>query len=230
MNPFYLSVASTLAVILVAGAASADDKSDAVRAGALFEEGRRLMAAEDYAAACPKLAESQGLDPAPDTAFDLGICYQKASEAAFKAARELARPPEQTMGGVSTYARALAPEVEGAPPGQTQRVVALTIGGGGVAGIVVGVITGLMAREAYDQARASCVVGSNLCAPSGVSQIHSAQDLAAASTISFLTGAAAVGAGAIVFFTAPKSKPLAGARVAVAPATQGAGLSVLGRF
>src|ERR1700730_9752251 len=101
MHPFPLSVAGVLTVILVAGAARADDKSDTVRAASLFAEGRRLLAAEDYAAACPKLAESQALDPAPDTAFDLGICYQKASQAAFKAARELARSPEQTVGGVS---------------------------------------------------------------------------------------------------------------------------------
>jgi hypothetical protein len=45
------------------------------RAAALFtEEGRQLMAAGDYAAACPKLAESQSLEPAADTALDLGIC------------------------------------------------------------------------------------------------------------------------------------------------------------
>jgi hypothetical protein len=56
MHPFPLSVASALTVIVVAVAASADDKSDVAHAAALFEEGRQLMAAEDYAAACPKLA------------------------------------------------------------------------------------------------------------------------------------------------------------------------------
>jgi hypothetical protein len=229
MRLFPLSVAGALMGALSASVASADETPDKVRAAALFAEGRRLMAAEEYAAACPKLAESQALDPAPDTAFDLGICYQKASQAAFKVAHDLARPPEQGGGAVSAPSRASAPEVEASPPGQTQRVVGLTIGGAGVAGIVAGVISGLMAKSAYDNSVQSC--SGNLCGPSGVSQRNSAVDLARASNISLVTGAVALGAGAVVFFTAPKSKPGAGTAVGLGPAGDGAaGLSVAGRF
>jgi tetratricopeptide (TPR) repeat protein len=45
-------------------------------AEALFREGRELLARGDYAAACPKLEESQRLDPAPGTEFNLGRCYE----------------------------------------------------------------------------------------------------------------------------------------------------------
>lgn len=77
MRTISLSVGVTLGCVLFAGAAKADDKSDPIRAARLFDEGRRLMIAADYAGACPKLAESQALDPAPDTAFDLGNLLPK---------------------------------------------------------------------------------------------------------------------------------------------------------
>ena len=222
MRSFPLSVAASLAIVLVANVATADDKTAAAHAAALFEEGRRLMVAEDYAAACPKLAESQTLDPLPDTAFDLGLCYQMASQAAFKMAHELVRPPEPTPLAVPAAASGPS-EANTSGVGQTQRAVGLTIGGTGVAGIVAGIVTGLMARTAYDQLHS--------CAPhcSG-SQVTSYRELATASTISALTGAAAMGAGLIVFFTAAKSTPGAGTTVGLGPTAGGAGLSVTGAF
>jgi hypothetical protein len=180
------------------------------------------MAAEDYAAACPKLAESQALYPAADTAFDLGICYEKASQAAFKAAHELAPPSEPGSGTVSAPSLALTPEPP--KPGQTQRVVGLTTGGVGLAGIVTGVVTAVMAKSATDKMAVMCF--NNQCPPAGMSQYESAQHLTTASDISFIAGAAALGAGALVFFTAPTSKTVVG----MGPATEGAGLSVAGRF
>jgi hypothetical protein len=242
MRSSLLPAAGVLAVVLAASVASADEspadnpyKSDAVRAAALFAEGRQLLAAEDYAAACAKLAESQALDPAADTALDLGICYQKASQAAFMAARALAPPPERSA--LSSPSLAVAPEAEAPKTGHTQRAIGLAIGGVGVAGLVAGVITAVMARSAaqssYESLVSPCGSGqipsgsASPCNPSaGLSQFRSAHDLATASSVSFLAGVAAVGAGAIVFFTAPKSKTTVG----MGPATEGAGLSVAGRF
>ncbi len=42
----------------------------------LFEDGRKLMAAEDYKAACIKFDESNNLDPAMGTQFHLADCYE----------------------------------------------------------------------------------------------------------------------------------------------------------
>jgi hypothetical protein len=53
--------------------ACADDVSTAE---VLFREGRELMARHAYADACPKLEESQRLDPAPGTEFNLARCYE----------------------------------------------------------------------------------------------------------------------------------------------------------
>ena len=49
---------------------------DVASAEVLFEESRRRMAEGDYAAACPKLEESQRLAPAVGTEFNLADCWE----------------------------------------------------------------------------------------------------------------------------------------------------------
>jgi hypothetical protein len=49
---------------------------------ALFQEGRRLMKARDFAAACPKFEESQRLDPAAGTLLNLADCEEQLGRAA----------------------------------------------------------------------------------------------------------------------------------------------------
>ena len=51
-------------------------------AEALYQEGERLFNAGNFAEACPKLAESQELDPALGTAFRLSECYEKQGKIA----------------------------------------------------------------------------------------------------------------------------------------------------
>jgi tetratricopeptide (TPR) repeat protein len=61
-------------VLLVApSTASADDGA---LADTLFTEGNTLAAAGKYDEACPKLAESQRLEPAVGTQFNLADCYE----------------------------------------------------------------------------------------------------------------------------------------------------------
>ena len=61
---------------------SAAQTSDRVLAQSLFDEARRLMDAGEHAAACPKLAESQKLDPAGGTILNLGLCFEAVGKTA----------------------------------------------------------------------------------------------------------------------------------------------------
>jgi hypothetical protein len=76
--------------------AQSSQPANPAAAEALFEEGRALMAAGDYAQACAKLAESHRLDAASGTLLNLAVCYQEAGKTAsawatFKEAAVLAR-------------------------------------------------------------------------------------------------------------------------------------------
>jgi hypothetical protein len=99
--PRFTSVGTLAAISLLTGLAYGADKSPyAVRAEALFDEGRRLMSAGDFASACPKFADSQALDPAPGTALNLAFCYEREGKiasawAAFRTAEATARAAGQ---------------------------------------------------------------------------------------------------------------------------------------
>jgi tetratricopeptide (TPR) repeat protein len=64
-------------VALVLALSSAAHAQDAhKRADQLFDEGRALMQKGDFDAACPKFEESQKLDPALGTLFNIGLCVE----------------------------------------------------------------------------------------------------------------------------------------------------------
>lgn len=56
--------------------------ADKAAAQSLFDEGRRLMTEGKFAQACPKLAESEKLDPGVGTQFNLADCYEKLGQTA----------------------------------------------------------------------------------------------------------------------------------------------------
>src|SRR6478752_6509904 len=56
--------------------------SDKAAAEALFDQGVRLMKQNSFAEACPKLEESERIDPAVGTLLYLGECYERAGKTA----------------------------------------------------------------------------------------------------------------------------------------------------
>src|SRR5690349_10323293 len=62
--------------------ARAQSAADKATAEALFDEGKRLMAAKQYAQACPKLSDSQRLDPGVGTLLNLALCFKSNGQTA----------------------------------------------------------------------------------------------------------------------------------------------------
>jgi serine/threonine-protein kinase len=62
--------------------AQAQEQTDATRAELLFDEGRALMGAKQFSAACAKFAASEALDPGGGTVLNLGICREREGRTA----------------------------------------------------------------------------------------------------------------------------------------------------
>ena len=94
----------------------------------------------------------------------------------------------------------------GRPRGHARRVTGVALGAAGVAGLAVGAFAGLHAKSLYDDSTSShhCLP-DNECDGAGKLERSSAFGWATASTVAVGAGAAAVAAGAIVFFTAPNA-------------------------
>ena len=97
----------------------------------------------------------------------------------------------------------------------------------GVAGVVVGSVFGMVAKSTYNRGLGTCK-GSDpsQCTDTGVADGKSAHTQATVSTIAFIAGGALLGGGALLYFTAPRS------RVTVSPTVGlgSAGMRIGGSF
>lgn len=94
----FASLAPVCALLLQVALARA--QNDKAAAEALFDEGVRLMKQNDFSEACPKLEESERIDPAVGTLLYLGECYERvgktaSSWATFREAASLANNSNQ---------------------------------------------------------------------------------------------------------------------------------------
>jgi hypothetical protein len=107
--------------------------------------------------------------------------------------------------------------------GKTQRTIAYVLGGVGAASLVVGSIFGLAAKFTYDHA---CPSGT--CTDQGHQDQQTAYGQATLSDVAFVAGGVLLGAGAVVYLTAP-GKPVV---VGIGPTMvqHGAGIGVRGSW
>lgn len=75
------AVASAVALVTTLATSSAF-AADTAAAQSLFSDARKLMSAGNYADACPKLEESEKLDPGMGTLYNLGDCYEHVGKTA----------------------------------------------------------------------------------------------------------------------------------------------------
>ena len=123
------------------------------------------------------------------------------------------------------------PETKPADRGSTQRTLGIVAGGVGVVGVGLGVVFGLSAKSKLDDSNAGghCLP-NNHCDALGVQARSDSKDAATLSTVAFVVGAAALGAGAFLYFTAPKGSQKAGFQIAPAIGGGTAGVDLVGRF
>jgi hypothetical protein len=76
------AVLAVCALSQLVSTASAQAGNDKAAAEALFDEGRKLMADQQFAQACGKFEASQRLDPGVGTMLNLADCYEKAGRTA----------------------------------------------------------------------------------------------------------------------------------------------------
>jgi hypothetical protein len=88
--------------------------------------------------------------------------------------------------------------------GSGMRTAGLVIGGVGVAGIVVGAVTGILAMGNESDSKNRCP-NTTCTDATGVNENNSASTQATISTIGFVAGGALVVTGAVLFLVAPKS-------------------------
>lgn len=86
------------------------------------------------------------------------------------------------------------------PTSYPLRPVGFVVGGVGVAGLVVGSITGLLALDKASTVKSHCNTSTWACDSQGVDAGSSGGTLATVSTVSFIAGAALVGVGAYLVF------------------------------
>jgi hypothetical protein len=75
MKPIQWGITAT-AVLLAQSVASSAHADNGAAAQALFDQGKKDLAAHDFAAACPKFEESYRLEPGLGTLLNLADCYE----------------------------------------------------------------------------------------------------------------------------------------------------------
>ncbi|HUQ05520.1 MAG TPA: hypothetical protein VM261_23620 [Kofleriaceae bacterium] len=140
-------------------------------------------------------------------------------------------PPPPPGGGGNDVFREPPPPAVDPDPGKGRRRLGLIMGAVGVAGVGAGVVFGMSAQSAFDDAKTECAGDVGDCrgdASAAQDDIDTANSKALISNIGFGVGAAALVGGVVLYLTAPE----AAADLSMTPSIGdgSAGVVVRGRF
>jgi hypothetical protein len=136
-------------------------------------------------------------------------------------------PAPTATGATSAAPTSTAPPPP--PPSSGRRTAGFVLGGVGVAGLVVGGVTGGLTFAKTSEVEEMCPVPDR-CTTEGVAVADSARTLGLVSTVSFIAGAAFVGAGVVLVLTSGSSGSSTEAAFAPVVLPGGGGLTARGRF
>jgi hypothetical protein len=134
------------------------------------------------------------------------------------------KPAPPTAATAPATPAPVAPPPEPASNGRGQRTAGLVVAGAGVVGLGVSGVFALLAKGQYDDSLINCMESNHdVCTPQGVSQRDDARSMGNAATVAFGVGAAALVAGGVLWFTAPRgaSHPSGAASFGLAPTPGG---------
>jgi hypothetical protein len=205
-------------------------------AGAAASTSRVRRDGTDLSAASLSLALP--VDPG-DHVVTLEVPGRAPAEHRFTIARGEQKSVELHLGPLvaSAPVAVVAPTSSPPPPasdGSGRRTAGIVVGGVGVAMAVMGAVTGGLALGKKSTVDANCK--GLTCNATGQSAVTAGRTLGTLSTVGFAVGGAGLAAGAVLFFTAPKTArsdaagagPSVGAGLALGPSS--ASLSFEGAF
>lgn len=120
--------------------------------------------------------------------------------------------------------------VSDTPPPNWQARAGMALGGVGVAGVVTGVITGLMAGSRYSKAEDACPGHTCEAGGAGWDDVQAFRSLRTVSTVGYIVGGVGLAAGATLYFTAPSKRSRASQAGAVKVWINTASVGVAGAF
>ena len=105
---------AAIAIVLCMGGLASADKESKARADKLFEDGRKYLAAKEYALACTAFEQSQAADPAIGTQLNIALCYEEWGKlaSAYKAYVEAERLAKAKKDNRSKHAKKKMTELE----------------------------------------------------------------------------------------------------------------------
>lgn len=145
----------------------------------------------------------------------------------------VAKPAEPAAAEPTPVAAVHREEAPTGPRVKSRMYTAIGLGAAGVVAVGVGAVFGVKANSKYSDATKLC--GSSLECPAASYDadkklVSDARSSATLSTVLVGTGIAAIAAGAIVYFTAPRMREQRTAHLVPVPQDGGAGLALTGTF